>query len=163
MLWGVHVKQECRLWNVWIAWVAMPGFALVMSLLGRWQVGVLVLVVGIAFQLAYVRWFPHLSRWLGYGSVADVPAQTTARVAVPTQVTLYTARGCPFCPIMRQRLSQLQGELGFKMVEHDVTFRPGLVAAKGLQSVPVIEAHGEYLVGNATSAELLGFLSKAKG
>jgi hypothetical protein len=34
-----------------------------------------------------------------------------------------------------------------------VTFRPEIVRSKGLRSVPVLEADGRLLTGNATSAQ----------
>ena len=76
---------------------------------------------------------------------------------------LYTANLCPFCPIIRQRLAALRATLAFDLEEVDVTFRPGLVMRKGLRSVPVLEAGGRYLVGNATTAELLAFLQAGAG
>ena len=157
------MKQECRIWYVWMAWAGIPGIALLLGLMVDWRAGLLTLIAGVAFQVAYVRWFPHLSRWVGYGSVADVPAPASTRAGVAGQVVLYTARGCSFCPIIRQRLAGLQGELGFELVARDVTFQPRWVAEKGIQSVPVTEAHGRYLVGNGTSAEILEFLRGAAG
>jgi glutaredoxin len=50
--------------------------------------------------------------------------------------------------------------LGFDLQEVDVTFRPQIVSEKGFRSVPVIEAGGRFLVGNATSAELAAFLKE---
>jgi hypothetical protein len=43
----------------------------------------------------------------------------------------------------------------------DVTFRPQVVRAKGLRSVPVLEANGLLLSGNATSAQIVEFLERA--
>jgi hypothetical protein len=43
-----------------------------------------------------------------------------------------------------------------------VTFRPDIVRAKGLSSVPVLEANGQVLAGNATSAQIAAFLDHAR-
>jgi glutaredoxin len=77
------------------------------------------------------------------------------------RVTLYTANVCPFCPIVKRRLTELQRHSPFDLDEVDVTFRPEIVRAKGLRSVPVIEANGRLLVGNATSAQIVDFLRAA--
>ncbi len=102
------------------------------------------------------------SRFLGYGGVEDVAASSMPGPAVPLpRVTFYTASACPFCPLVRDRLAGLQKTLGFEMEEVDVTFRPDLIRAKGLRSVPVVEAGAEILVGNATSQQLAAFLQRA--
>lgn len=152
-------KQECRLSSIWTMWVAVPAFALVAGLMRGWWAGLLLVAVGVVFQVTYVRVFPHVSSWLGYGSVDDVPVPAPAHEpAVVPRVTLYTAAGCPFCPIARRRLEQLQYRLGFELDEQDVTFRRQLLIEKGIRSVPAIEADGHLLVGNATSDTLARFL-----
>lgn len=120
------------------------------------------LVVGVMAQLAYIRWFPHISRWIGYGSVADEAATVSSKPKSAPRVTLYTANVCPFCPIVRRRLMQLRRDFPFELDEVDVTFRPQLLRQKGFSSVPVVEANGRFWVGNATSAQLLDFLAQAQ-
>jgi len=78
------------------------------------------------------------------------------------RVTLYTANVCPFCPIVKRRLAELQRQGSFELEEVDVTFRPDVIRAKGLSSVPVLEAGGRRLVGNATSAQIAEFLSAGR-
>lgn len=85
-------------------------------------------------------------RSMGYGSVADTPAKPVPTSDRFPDVTLYTAGVCPFCPISRRRLAELQRQGGFEVREIDVTFRPEVVRAKGLRSVPVVEAGGQLLV-----------------
>ncbi len=153
------LKQHCPLALVWLTWLGLPALALYMGLRLGWIAAVFILVVGVLAQVAYVRWFPHLSRLLGYGSVADVTAPPPH--ATPPRVVLYTANVCPFCRIVRRRLEALQEALGFTLEEVDVTFRPRIVQEKGFRSVPVVEAGGRFLVGNATSAELAAFLGQA--
>lgn len=159
------LKQQCSLAVVWLTWLMVPVLALVVGARRGWGVGISVLLVGEAAQLLALRWyrpwFPSISRWLGYGSVADVPASGEVRLPARPRVTFYTANVCPFCPIVRQRLAALGATVGFDVEEIDVTFRPDVVVRKGLRSVPVLEADGRYLVGNATTAELLAFLRTA--
>jgi glutaredoxin len=159
------LKQQCSLAAVWLTWLMVPVVAVAIGLRRGWVAGVLVLLVGEAAQLLALRWFrpwfPAISRWLGYGSVADVPAAGGAALGERQRITLYTANVCPFCPIVRQRLTALRTTLGFEVEEVDVTFRPDVVVRKGLRSVPVLEADGRYLVGNATTAELVAFLRPA--
>jgi glutaredoxin len=165
------MEQRCHLAMVWMTWLLLPLLAVLVGLrtgvrTGLAGVGVLVglavLAIGIVAQVLYIRWFPHISRPIGYGSVADTPAALPTSGTLPA-VTLYTASLCPFCPIIRRRLAELQRQHGFEVREIDVTFRPEIVRAKGLRSVPVLEASGRLLVGNATSAQIVKFLRSAAG
>jgi glutaredoxin len=156
------MEQRCHLAAVWLTWLGLPLLAVVVGVRIGWAAAGAVLLTGILGQVLYVRWFPHISRWLGYGSVSDIAAGP-AREAEPRlpRVKLYTANVCPFCPIVKRRLADLRRQMGFEVDEIDVTFRPDLVRAKGLRSVPVVEAGGRLLVGNATSAQLADFLRGA--
>lgn len=156
-----NIKQHCPLAFVWLTWLGVPALALYLALSESWIAAIVVVAAAILAQLAYLRLFPRVSRLLGYGSVADLRAHST--VSAPPRVVLYTANVCPFCPIVRRRLEKLREELDFALEEVDVTFRPRIVKDKGLRSVPVIEAGGRLLVGNATSAELSAFLAEAAG
>jgi hypothetical protein len=147
---------------VWLTWLGLPLLAAVVGFRAGTTAGLFVLAIGTIGQLLYVRWFPALSRSLGYGSVTDTPAGAVPATGTLTDVTLYTANVCPFCPIIRRRLAELQRQSGFTIREIDVTFRPGIVRARGLRSVPVLEANGQLLVGNATSAQIAAFLANAR-
>lgn len=153
------MEQRCHLAAVWLTWIGIPLLAIVVGVRLGWAPAGAVFLVCMVGQVLYVRWFPHLSRWMGYGSVADVAAE---RALVPEgglqRVRLYTANVCPFCPIVKRRLAELQRQTGFEIEEVDVTFRPDVIRAKGLRSVPVVEANGRLLVGNVTSAQLADFL-----
>jgi glutaredoxin len=154
------MKQQCYLLNVWFTWLALPALAIVMGVVTGWWAGVIVLLVGVFGQIYYIKIFPQVSRWLGYGSVEDVAADSARQTQPVSKVTLYTASVCPFCSIVKRRLIELQRNLKFELVEVDITFQPGLIREKGIRSVPVIEMDGRYWVGNATSAQLLAFLTK---
>ncbi len=155
------MKQQCYLAMIWLTWIGLPLLALVVGFRIGWAAGVVVLVVGIVSQPLYIRWFPHISALMGYGSVKDTPAGDLEKGTKLPAVTLYTANACPFCPIIRKRLLDLQRRSNFEIREVDVTFRPEIVRAKGLRSVPVLEANGHLLVGNATSAQIVEFLARA--
>lgn len=160
------MEQRCHLGMVWLTWIGLPLLAVLVGVRAGLAAGVAlgiaaglaVLGIGVAAQVLYLRRFPMISRWMGYGSVADTPAQPGSLSNPLPHVTLYTASVCPFCPIVRRRLAELQRDARFEVQEIDVTFRPDLVRAKGLRSVPVLEANGRLLVGNATSARISEFL-----
>jgi glutaredoxin len=152
------MEQRCHLAAVWLTWLGLPLLALVVGFRAGVVAAIVTLAVGIAAQILYLRWFPYMSRWMGYGSVADVPAAPMPGASPLPRVTLYTANVCPFCPIVRRRLADLQQQHPFEVEEVDVTFRPEIIRAKGLRSVPVLEAAGHVLVGNATSAQIAEFL-----
>jgi glutaredoxin len=153
------MEQRCHLAAVWLTWLGLPLLAIVVGFRAGIIAGVFTLAVGIVAQVMYMRWFPRMSQWMGYGSVADVPAESMSTGATWPRVTFYSANVCPFCPIVRRRLTDLQRQRPFDVDEVDVTFRPEIVRAKGIRSVPVLEAGGRLLVGNATSAQIAEFLS----
>jgi glutaredoxin len=141
-------------------WIAIPAVALVLGITKSWTAGVLVLMIGVLFEIGYIRNFRHVSAWLGYGSVDDVrPSHQIRTDATIPRVTLYTATGCPFCPIVRERLEQLRQELWFDLDEQDVTFRSQKLRERGIRSIPVVEVGNRLLVGNATSDALAAFLT----
>jgi glutaredoxin len=155
---GEEMEQRCHLSAVWLTWLGLPLLAVVVALRVGLPAAAAVLALGIVGQKLYLRWFPYISRWVGYGSVADTPADPTPLADSVLRVTLYTANVCPFCPIITRRLAELQRQHRFEIEEVDVTFRPEIIRAKGLRSVPVLEADGRLLVGNATSAQIVEFL-----
>jgi len=152
------MKQECRLSSIWTIWAGVPALAIIIGTMRGWWVALFVTIVGIIAEIGYVRMFPHISNLLGYGSVADVKAHATRDAAAGQRVTLYTALGCPFCPMVRQRLDELQHALHFELSERDVTFHPQVLTAKGIRSVPAVETGGRFLVGTVTSEKLEAFL-----
>ena len=156
------MEQRCYLGAVWMTWLGLPLLAIVVGVRVGWAAAGAVLLIGVVGQMLYIRWFPYVSRWVGYCSVDDVPAgPASMSVGQFPRVTLYTANVCPFCPILKRRLAEMQRQSHFEVEEIDVTLRPDVIRAKGLRSVPVIEANGRLLVGNATSAQLADVLRSA--
>jgi glutaredoxin len=89
---------------------------------------------------------------MGYGPIVDEGAEAAGNT--PVKVVLYTALGCPFCPLIEQRLEDLRRQMGFTLEKIDVTLRPDLLAAKGIRSVPVVEVGARLLFGLVTTKEL---------
>ena len=109
---------------------------------------------------AQLRTFRRLSTLFGYGSVADrLPSAVRQSTG---KVTLYQAMGCPFCPLMLERLNALQRRMGFTLDVVDVTLHPQTLARFGIRSVPVVEAGGRHLLGNATSEQLADLIAPAE-
>lgn len=151
--------QQCTVTSIRLTWLLIPVLAVFMGWRFGWPAGVVIVVAGVLFQMGYVRIFPRVSRAMGYGSVEDRAADAGSSIPADVPlVTIYTASVCPFCPIVKRRLSDLRQQHRFDMREIDVTFRPELVRAKGIRSIPVVEVNGRTLVGNATSAQLADFL-----
>jgi glutaredoxin len=119
------------------------------------QAVVWVFFVGL-FLWLYVKYFPSLAKFMGYGSVADKPATTLQ--SSKARVILYTGVGCPFCPIVEKRLTELQKKMGFELSEIDVTLKPDILIKKGIRALPVIEVTEALRVGNGTSEEIADFI-----
>jgi glutaredoxin len=156
------MKQQCYLFIVWLSWLGLPAIAILLGVVTGWWATLVVLLVGVFAQIVYIKIFPNVSRLIGYGSVEDIGVEPDKQTGTVPKITLYTANVCPFCPIVRQRLVVLQRTMGFELSEVDVTFQPGLIREKGIRSVPVIEASGRFWIGNATSAQLVSFLTNTK-
>jgi glutaredoxin len=146
------MKQQCYLASIYLSGAIVIAGLIFLALKGAYGVALLVLVVAPLAQWAYIRTFPAISPYLGYGRVEDQPAQAGGRA--PTTVTLYTAVSCPFCPLVKQRLLALQAEMGFDLHEVDVTLKPDLLMSKGIRAVPVVEVGEQRVVGCATSEQL---------
>jgi glutaredoxin len=105
----------------------------------------------------YVRYFPSVSRYLGYGSVEDHAAKDVR--PANAKVMLYTGLGCPFCPLVKKRLEDLRKRMGFELNETDITLKPDVLIAKGIRALPVVEVGEFRWVGNATSEQLAAFIA----
>jgi glutaredoxin len=109
------------------------------------------------FLWLYVRYFPSISRFMGYGSVADQQATNVQPSHV--KVIFHTGLGCPFCPLVKRRLHELQSRMGFELSEIDITLKPDVLIAKGIRALPVVEVAEARWVGNATSEQLATFIA----
>ena len=152
------LKQQCPLAFVVLAWMLYLGGAVALVATRQWILAGTWIVVAPVTMWAYVKWFPAISPLMGYGTVDDVPAVPVRSTAT---VTLYTALGCPFCPIVTRRLRELQSSMGFVLREVDVTARPDILTRKGVWSVPVIEMGDRRIVGHATSEQLVALIASA--
>lgn len=156
------LKQKCSLWNVWLTWLGLPLIAVIFGMIQSWAAGIFILIIGIAGQLFYLRYFPKMSKAMGYGSVEDQQLEKDPTLTLfSDEVIFYSTNVCPFCPIVRRRLQDLQTNLKFELNEVDVTFQPKLIKEKGFRSVPVIKYKGRHWVGNATTKEINDFLRKS--
>jgi glutaredoxin len=145
-------KQQCQVMGLTLSWI---GYLAGLAYLGyerHWMGALAWLVVVPSIRWALFRYFPSISRFLGYGRLDDkLPLQVT-RVRVT--VAFYSFFSCPFCPIVLQRLEALQKEMEFTLERIDVTFKPQILVSKGISAVPVVEVGNQRLVGNATSEQL---------
>ena len=153
------MKQQCYLAMIYLNWVVLAGGLALLLLKGYYVFALLWLVLIPLAMWVYVRIFPSISQVMGYGRIEDRPAQGLKHV--PAKVTFYTALGCPFCPVVKRRLAALREQMEFSLEEVDVTLKPGVLMAKGIRAVPVVEAGERLLTGNATSEQLAELISGA--
>jgi thiol-disulfide isomerase/thioredoxin len=151
------MKQQCHLSMIYCTWVMYVGGVAYLLATARWAYAVGWLVGVPLFEWYYIRNFPRFSPLLGYGKIADEQADGVAQSQA--RVTFYTALGCPFCPLMEQRLRELQAEMGFSIDKIDVTLHPEILISKGIRSVPAIETGGRVLFGLITKKDLAAAIS----
>jgi len=110
-----------------------------------------------------LRWalfyfFPHISRFLGYGRIVDkfapIPPPHANPSAAPVAVNFYRFFSRPFCPSVLARLQALQKQMGFTLETFDVTLKPRMLLTKGIRSVPVVKVGDHCLIGNSTTEQL---------
>lgn len=145
---------------IYFSWALYAGGIVFLAMRGLWELALVWLVATPLIQWLYIRVFPSISPLMGYGRIADESGEAPA--SAPVKVTLYTALGCPFCPLIEQRLEDLRKQMGFTLEKTDVTLRPDLLAAKGIRSVPVVEAGGRLLIGLVTTKELAAAIAEAQ-
>jgi len=146
------MKQQCHISMIYFSWIIYLGGLAVAAWYAYWVFGAAWLVSAPIGQWLYIRKFPSLSAGMGYGPITDAPAGALA--PAPAKVTLYTALGCPFCPLIEERLESLRESMGFPLDKIDVTLRPDLLASKGIRSVPVVEVEGRFLFGLVSTQDL---------
>jgi glutaredoxin len=157
-------KQECTVRSLYISGVTgVIGYAVGLVFLAyeaKWEVLLLWLVLLPCLKWAYLRFFPRISTWKGYGRLSDKLPESVKKARV--EVTYYFLLGCPFCPIVEQRLKTLQKEMDFGLTKLDITLRPQIAASKGIRSVPVVEVGEDRLIGNATTEQLAQLIGGAR-
>jgi len=145
-------EQSCTVTGLYRIWVGFAAGLLILAYLQNWiALAAWVVLVPLGKWL-YIRYFTSISSLFGYGKIKDRAPASVQKA--PTHVTFYSALGCPFCPIVLERLQALQKEMDFKLSTIDVSFNPSLLAAKGIRSVPVVEVGEKRMIGNATSKQL---------
>ena len=152
------MKQQCHISIIYGSWFIFLGGLIFYVIKGDYLQACFWVVFIALFLWLYIRYFPSLSRLMGYGSVEDTPPKNMQHVN--TRVTFYTGVGCPFCPIVKRRLTELQHKMDFELKEIDVTLKPELLIKKGIRALPVIEVGGAQWIGNATSDQLVTFITK---
>jgi len=153
------VKRQCHLAVIYGTWLFCLGGIAFFCWHFKWVMAICWAVLIPLFEWLYIRNFRSLSPVMGYGTIADEPAP--AAPPSPAAVTLYTALGCPFCPLMEERLRALAAQSGFKLRIIDVTLRPDLLRSKSIRSVPTVEADGEFLTGLQTSSAIAAAIGRA--
>jgi glutaredoxin len=154
------MKQQCYMAMIYFSWALFAGGIVFLVWHGLWPLALGWLVGTPLIQWLYIRKFPSLSPLMGYGRITDEPGKAPRNA--PVKVTLYTALGCPFCPLIERRLEDLRNQMGFTLEKTDVTLRPGLLAAKGIRSVPVVEAGDRLLIGLVTTKDLAAAIAAAQ-
>lgn len=152
------MKQQCHISFIYLNWVIFVGGLVLYLAKGDYVQTVLWLVTVPLILWAYIRFFPSISRYIGYGSVEDQPTNHVTPAA--TNVIIYVGLGCPFCPIVKTRLQELQVKMGFVLTCVDVTLKPELLISKGIRALPVVEVGEKKLVGNATSEQLARLIAE---
>lgn len=147
------MKQQCHISMIYFSWLVYLGGLIAAVWYSAWIFGAVWLIAAPLFQWLYIRKFPGWSAAMGYGPITDRSAGEGMPPA-GSAVRLYTALGCPFCPLIEERLKRLQKTMGFRLEEIDVTLRPDLLASKGIRSVPVVEVNGRFLTGLVSTHDL---------
>lgn len=153
------MKQQCYIFAIYLNWLLLLGGLAYLLLTHRYAIAIAWVVFLPLALWTYIRTFPSISQVMGYGKVDDkrspgAESSGSQRNSTAATVRLYTALGCPFCPIVEKRLQALRGVMNFRIEKIDVTLRPDLLASKGIRAVPVIEVRERRLEGNATSEQL---------
>jgi len=156
-------EQQCSVVGLALGWI---GYALGMAYFTyqhQWAVALLWMAGVPGLRWALYRSFPRISRFLGYGRIADtvpsIPTRHGNSQSAPVAVNLYTFFSCPFCPIVLARLQALQEHMGFTLRIIDVTLKPQTLMTKGIRSVPVVEVGDHRLVGNSTTEQLAALIA----
>jgi glutaredoxin len=158
------LKQQCGLPRLYIAVVMFSiiyaGGIVFFAYRKNWPVLLLWLVWLPSARWASVRLSGFTTKLRGYGPVEDKLPSSVSKAQI--EVAFYSHNGCPYCPIVKQRLEALQKEMGFTLTKTDLSFKPQVAANKGIRSVPVVEVGNERLIGNATTEQMAQLIASAQ-
>jgi thiol-disulfide isomerase/thioredoxin len=150
--------QQCSVAGLYRIWGAYAAGLAIFAFAANWiGFGLFLLLVPIG-KLVQMRFYSQLSSLFGYGPIANDQFPPSVAISSAT-VTYYSALGCPFCPIVLQRLQALQKQMGFKLQTINLSLNPQLAVTRRIQSVPVVEVDGNRLVGNVTSEQLADLIA----
>ncbi|MGA9474436.1 MAG: hypothetical protein WBV36_18355 [Terriglobales bacterium] len=150
--------QQCSVAGLYRIWGAYAAGLVFFAWTAHWIAFGFFLVLVPVGKLLQMRFYSQLSSLFGYGPIANdqIPAAVAISSAI---VTYYSALGCPFCPIVLQRLHALQGQMGFTLQTINLSLNPQLAVTRGIRSVPVVEVDGHRLTGNVTSEQLANLIA----
>jgi len=153
------LPQKCPLVFLYASWLLYLGGIVFFMATGNFVMAVIWLIAVPGSVWLYIRVFPGISVFVGYGRVDDVVAENVE----PEEkiATMYSSLGCPFCPIVENRLRELKKKMDFDLTVVDVTLSPDLIRKKGIWSVPVVEVGDHRIVGHATTRELADLVTRA--
>jgi glutaredoxin len=155
-------EQQCNVAGLALSWIGYAAGLGYFSYRRQWVAALLWMVGVPSLRWALFRFFPRISRFLGYGRIVDklapIPTHANPRAA-SLAVNFYSFFSCPFCPIVLARLQALQKQMGFTLKTFDVTLNPRTLLTKGIRSVPVVEVGDHRLVGNSTTEQLAGLIT----
>ena len=151
-------KQQCYVAGLALSWIGYAVGLAYFSYQREWVVALLWMAGLPCLRWLLFYFFPHISRFAGYGRIVDklapIPPPHANPSAAPVVVNFYSFFSCPFCPIVLTRLRALQMQMGFTLETFDVTLKPQMLLTKGIRSVPVVEVGDHRLIGNSTTEEL---------
>ena len=161
---GATIKQQCGLAKLYVT-VVMVSIVYVAGIVffahrKNWPLLGLWLIWIPSARFASVRLSGFTSKLRGYGPIEDKLPSSVTKANI--EVAFYSHNGCPYCPIVKQRLEALQKEMGFTLTKTDLSFKPQVAAHKGIRSVPVVEVGSERLIGNATTEQLAQLIAGAQ-
>lgn len=156
-------EQQCNVVGLALGWIGYAVGLGYFTYQHQWVVALLWMAGVPGLRWALYHFFARISRFLGYGRIADkfssiAPLHANPQAA-PVAVNFYSFFSCPFCPIVLARLQALQKQMGFTLNMIDVTLKPQTLMAKGIRSVPVVEVGEHRLVGNSTTEQLASLIA----
>ena len=156
-------EQQCSVVGLALGWIGYAAGMGYFAYQRQWVVALLWMAGVLGLRWALYHFFPRISRFLGYGRIADkfasIPPLRAKPQADPVAVNFYSFFSCPFCPIVLARLHALREQMGFSLTMIDVTLKPQTLMTKGIRSVPVVEVGDHRLVGNSTTEQLAALIA----